>query len=97
MTRIQFGANPIVVREEQLPFARSRVLHGHGLITWYTGCLAHPDNGFRNAWTAIAVDDQSGITGQDCKRIEYVRKLYGDARGANIPGNVALQILRGHT
>src|SRR5256885_16736695 len=56
MTRVQFGANPIVVREEEPPFARSRVFHGHGLITRYPGCLAHPDNGFRNAWTAIAVD-----------------------------------------
>ena len=94
---VQFGADPIVVRVEELPLAGGRVFHGDSFIAGYARCLAHPDNGLGNAWPAIAVDHQSGVAGQNRERIERARKLDGDPRRADIPGNVPLQILRGHT
>src|SRR3569833_1354857 len=89
---VQFGANSIVIRVEELPCTTGGFLHSDHFIAGYASCLAHSDNRLGNARTAVAVNHQSRITKENGKRIECVRKLDSNTRRADIPRNMPLQI-----
>src|SRR5687768_12981811 len=72
--------------------ARLHIPFGQILVPWNGRAVANSRNAFRITQRAVWIDQEAGIAGQHRGGINHTREKPGHAGGANIPGDMTLQL-----
>ena len=94
---VHLGANALLILAKHLPFPRQRIDGRNRRIAGNSRGLAQSHKRFCAAGRTVAVNDESRIRLQNQEGSESRGKLHRNRCSSDIPGNVAPQVLSGHT
>ncbi len=94
---VHLGANALLILAKHLPFPRQRIDGRNRRIAGNSRGLAQSHKRFCAAGRTVAVNDESRIRLQNQEGSESRCKLHRNRCSSDIPGNVAPQVLSGHT